>query len=57
MASGDVEYGIIEKDEWKTPPWIDTKIAQKEMDDMAKNNVIYGQSISYRLPPPYRFVS
>jgi alpha 1,2-mannosyltransferase len=56
MASGDVEYGFIEEDEWQTPPWIDTKIAQKTMEDMVKNDVIYGQSISYRLLPPYRFV-
>ena len=57
MASGDVEYGLIEKDEWKMPSWIDMEKAQKVMDEMLKNDVIYGESLPYRLPPPHIFVS
>ena len=57
MASGDVEYGLIEKDEWQAPSWIDAKKAQTIMDDMVENDVIYGGSISYRLSPPHTFVS
>ena len=52
MASGDVEYGLIEKNEWQTPSWIDTEKAQKAMDEMVKNDVIYGGRLSYRLLPP-----
>ena len=48
MASGDVEYGLIGKNEWQTPPWIDTEKAQRAMDQMVKQEVIYGESFSYR---------
>jgi len=50
MASGDVEYGLIEKNEWQTPEWIDTEKAQEAMEKMVKNDVIYGGSVSYRYP-------
>jgi len=50
MASGDVEYGLIDnKKEWSTPEWIDTKKAQEAMEDMVNKDVIYGGSVSYRL--------
>ena len=48
MASGEVEYGLIQTKEWQTPPWIDTEKAQKAMEDMVENDVIYGGSVSYR---------
>jgi alpha 1,2-mannosyltransferase len=48
MASGEVEYGLIEKNEWQTPTWIDTEKAQKAMEKMVKDEVIYGGSVSYR---------
>jgi alpha 1,2-mannosyltransferase len=48
MASGEVEYGLIEKNEWQTPTWIDTEKAQKAMEQMVKDEVIYGGSVSYR---------
>lgn len=50
MASGDVEYGLIDVDQWSTPSWIDTEKAQKAMEDMVKADVIYGGSVSYRYP-------
>jgi alpha 1,2-mannosyltransferase len=50
MASGEVEYGLIEKNEWQTPSWVNMERAQKAMDEMAANDVIYGGSLSYRLP-------
>jgi alpha 1,2-mannosyltransferase len=48
MASGDVEYGLIDKDEWSTPPWIDTEKAQHAMQEMVDKDIIYGGSVSYR---------
>ena len=55
MASGDVEYGLIDnKKEWSTPTWIDTEKAQNAMEEMVRKDVIYGGSVSYRyilLPP------
>jgi alpha 1,2-mannosyltransferase len=51
MASGEVEYGLIEKDQWQTPSWIDTEKAQKAMEEMVRKDVIYGGSVSYRYIP------
>jgi alpha 1,2-mannosyltransferase len=51
MASGDVEYGLIDKKQWSTPSWIDTENAQKAMDEMVVKDVIYGGSLSYRYYP------
>jgi alpha 1,2-mannosyltransferase len=48
MASGDVEYGLIDKREWSVPSWIDTNRVQRAMDQMVKDDVIYGGSVSYR---------
>jgi alpha 1,2-mannosyltransferase len=52
MASGEVEYGLIDVDQWSTPSWIDTDKAQTAMEDMVKADVIYGGSVSYRYPSP-----
>jgi len=40
MASGDVEYGLIEKNEWQTPEWIDTEKAQEAMEKMVKKTYV-----------------
>ena len=53
MASGEVEYGLIDESEWSTPSWIDTPKAQRAMEDMVKADVIYGGSVSYRYASPY----
>jgi alpha 1,2-mannosyltransferase len=51
MASGDVEYGLIDKPQWQTPEWIDTEKAQAAMAEMVEKDVIYGGSLSYRYLP------
>jgi len=48
MASGKTEYGLIDKDEWSPPPWIDTVKAQRRMEEMVEKDIIYGGSVSYR---------
>ena len=52
MASGEVEYGLIDESEWSTPSWIDTPKAQRAMEDMVTADVIYGGSVSYRYASP-----
>lgn len=47
-ASGKTQYGIIPKHQWSIPDEIDTEKMQAAMDDMVKNRVIYGGSLSYR---------
>jgi alpha 1,2-mannosyltransferase len=42
LTDSPVEFGLIEKDHWFQPAWIDEERAKKAREDMVKNNVIYG---------------
>jgi len=48
VTSSKTSYGLIPRDNWYQPNWIDEDKAKKARDDMIKNNVIYGGSVPYR---------
>lgn len=48
MASGTTEYGLIPKDQWSTPDWVSEDKFQKTVERMKKENIIYGDSRTYR---------
>lgn len=48
LVSGTTKYGVIPKEHWSFPDWIDQKKAAKVRDEMKEKKVIYGDSISYR---------
>ncbi|CDR46723.1 CYFA0S25e01376g1_1 [Cyberlindnera fabianii] len=48
LVTGNTKYGLIPKEQWSFPEWIDLDRAAKTREEMKKNNVIYGDSISYR---------
>lgn len=49
IVSGETYYGLIPEEEWgKHPSWIDEDKAKAAREQMAKNNVIYGDSVPYR---------
>lgn len=49
IISSTAEYGLIPKNHWSEhPSWIDEEKAKKAREEMAKNNVIYGDSVPYR---------
>ncbi|KAI5795598.1 nucleotide-diphospho-sugar transferase [Geopyxis carbonaria] len=48
LVSGKTKYGVIPKEHWSFPEWIDQDKAAKVRDDMAQRKIIYGDSISYR---------
>jgi len=48
IVSGPVEFGLIPKDHWYQPDWIDEAKATKSREDMVRNKVIYGGSVPYR---------
>ena len=55
IASGSCTYGLIDKREWsEQPDWIDQDKAAKARDEMQRNKVIYGGSLSYRLMCRYQ---
>jgi len=48
LTDAPIEFGLIPKEEWFQPQWIDEAKATEARKDMEKNNVIYGGSVPYR---------
>lgn len=48
LVSGKTHYGLIPKEHWSFPDFIDQDKAKKVREDMAERKIIYGDSISYR---------
>lgn len=48
LASGETKYGLIPKEIWEQPDWIDEDKAAKGREQMIKMKVIYGHSVPYR---------
>ncbi|KAH6632397.1 nucleotide-diphospho-sugar transferase [Chaetomium tenue] len=48
LVSGKTHYGLIPKEHWSFPDWIDQEKAKKVREDMKERKIIYGDSISYR---------
>ncbi|KAJ7155949.1 glycosyltransferase family 15 protein [Mycena crocata] len=48
LTDGKVQFGLIPHDHWYQPSWIDETRATAAREEMVKNNVIYGGSVSYR---------
>ncbi|KAE8376901.1 nucleotide-diphospho-sugar transferase [Aspergillus bertholletiae] len=48
LVSGTTNYGVIPKEHWSYPEWIDQEKAKKVREDMGQRKIIYGDSESYR---------
>lgn len=48
LVSGKTHYGVIPKEHWSFPDFIDQERAKAVREDMAQRKIIYGDSISYR---------
>lgn len=48
LTDAPIEWGLIPKDHWYQPDWIDESKAAAERKKMEDENVIYGGSVSYR---------
>ncbi|KAL9715162.1 hypothetical protein Ac2012v2_001823 [Leucoagaricus gongylophorus] len=48
LTDATVKYGIIPKEDWYQPDWIDEERAKAARQDMVNHNVIYGGSVPYR---------
>ncbi|CAG8741943.1 11723_t:CDS:2, partial [Acaulospora morrowiae] len=48
MTKAKTEYGLIPKEHWSVPDWIDMERARKSMAKMREEQVIYGGSLPYR---------
>lgn len=48
LTSGRARYGLIPKEHWSYPAYIDQDKAKAAREDMARRKIIYGDSESYR---------
>ncbi|XP_006456474.1 hypothetical protein AGABI2DRAFT_211452 [Agaricus bisporus var. bisporus H97] len=48
LTSAKVEFGLIPRDHWYQPDWIDEERATTSRDKMVASGIIYGGSVSYR---------
>jgi alpha 1,2-mannosyltransferase len=48
VISSSAQFGLIPKEHWSYPSWINQTYAKETRDQMEKDNVIYGGSESYR---------
>lgn len=48
IVSGKTKYGLIPKEHWSYPDWIDQEKAAKTRQEMKEAKIIYGDSESYR---------
>lgn len=48
LTDSKIEFGLIPKEEWVQPEWIDEARATAARKDMMEKNVIYGGSVPYR---------
>ncbi|KAI0934140.1 hypothetical protein AcW1_005758 [Taiwanofungus camphoratus] len=48
ITDSNVEFGLIPRDHWYQPDWIDEERASAARADMMRNQVIYGGSVPYR---------
>lgn len=48
MTDAEIKYGLIPKEHWSYPDWIDVKKADDLRHKMGEANIIYGDSLSYR---------
>lgn len=48
IASGECKYGLVPKEHWEEPAWIDEEKASKARKEMEDKKVIYGGSKAYR---------
>lgn len=48
MTNAEVHYGLVPKEHWSYPDWIDQERAAECREDMAERQIVYGGSESYR---------
>ncbi|KLO10665.1 glycosyltransferase family 15 protein [Schizopora paradoxa] len=48
ITNAPISYGLIPRDNWYQPDFIDEEKAKAAREKMVKNNVIYGGSVPYR---------
>lgn len=48
LTTASISFGLIPRDHWYQPNWIDEAKAKESRDNMVEKNIIYGGSVSYR---------
>lgn len=48
LVSGEAKFGLVPKEHWSYPEWIDQEKAARTREEMREKQIIYGHSESYR---------
>ncbi|TFK78423.1 glycosyltransferase family 15 protein, partial [Polyporus arcularius HHB13444] len=48
VINGEVTFGLVPREHWYQPDWINETLATAGREKMAADNIIYGGSVSYR---------
>lgn len=48
LTNAETNYGIIPKEHWSYPQWIDVEKADRLRKKMGEDNILYGDNLSYR---------
>ncbi|KAJ7634998.1 glycosyltransferase family 15 protein [Roridomyces roridus] len=48
MTNGSVSFGLVPKEHWYQPQWINEDLAKAGRDKMVEQNIIYAESVPYR---------
>jgi alpha 1,2-mannosyltransferase len=48
MTKAEVRFGLVPKEHWGYPDWINQTHASEQRNAMARKGIIYGESESYR---------
>ncbi|RXW14596.1 hypothetical protein EST38_g11261 [Candolleomyces aberdarensis] len=48
LTDAKVEFGVVPKEHWNQPDWVDEPTAEAWRDWMVGEGIIYGESVSYR---------
>ncbi|RDB21750.1 Alpha-1,2 mannosyltransferase KTR1 [Hypsizygus marmoreus] len=48
VSGASMEFGVIPREHWYQPDWVDEDKAKKSREKMEEEDVVYGGSLSYR---------
>ncbi len=50
MTKAKIEYGVVPKELWDQPEWIDKEKADKTREQMDKDGIVFGGTFASGLP-------
>ena len=48
LINAKITFGLVPKEHWSIPEWLDAKKVEERLEDMARRGVKYGKNLNYR---------